>query len=330
MPKIVRFEHTGGPEVLKLFEEPLATPGKGEVRLRVEALGLNRAEAMFRAGVYLEAANLPSRLGYEAAGVVDAVGPGVTNVKVGDRVSTIPAFGLGSYGVYGESAVVPAMAVASYPETFSPEQGAAIWMKFITAWMGLVDKGQLRKGQVALITAASSSVGLAAIQIAKATGATAIAVTRRAAKKPRLLQAGADHVVITEQEDLAKRVAEITGGNGAHVIFDPISGPFVETLAQAAAHGGKLIVYGLLDMRPTPYPLFAAFQKSIWMHAFVLFEYTTNPALLEPAKRYVHDGLKSGALKPIIDPRPFRLDQIADAHRYLESNEQFGKIVVKV
>lgn len=330
MPKIVRFHKTGGPEVLTIAEEPLATPGQGEVRLRVQALGLNRAEAMFRSGVYLEAAALPSRLGYEAAGVVDAVGPGVTNVKVGDRVSTIPAFNLSAHGVYGESAVVPALAVAAYPGNFTPEQGAAIWMQYITAWMGLIDKGQLTAGKVALITAASSSVGLAAIQIARAAGAMAIAVTRKAAKKARLLHAGADEVVVTEQEDLPKRVAEITGGKGADVIFDPVSGPFVETLAQTAAHGGKLIVYGLLDMRPTPYPLFAAFQKSLWMHAFALFEYTTNPQMLEAAKRYVLAGLQSGALKPVIDPKPFRLDQIAEAHRYLESNEQFGKIVVKV
>jgi NADPH:quinone reductase-like Zn-dependent oxidoreductase len=330
MPRIIRFAATGGPEVLKIVEEPLAAPKQGEVRLRVQALGLNRAEAMFRSGVYLEAANMPSRIGYEAAGVVDAVGPGVTNVKVGEHVSTIPAFGLSSYGVYGESAVVPAAAVAAYPESFTPEQGTAIWMKYITAWIGLIEKGQLRKGQAALITAASSSVGLAAIQIAKATGAVAIAVTRKEAKKAKLLQAGADHVVVTEQEDLPKRVAEITGGQGANVIFDPISGPFVETLAQAGAHGAKLIIYGLLDMRPTPFPLFAAFQKSLWMHAFALFEYTTNPVLLEPAKRYVYEGLKSGALKPVLDPKSFKLDQIVEAHRYLESNEQFGKIVVKV
>jgi len=330
MPRIVRFHQTGGPEVLKIADEPLVQPKQGEVRLRVQALGLNRAEAMYRAGVYLEVPQLPSRLGYEAAGVIDAIGPGVSNVKIGDSVSTIPAFSLGKYGVYGESAVVPAAAVATYPESLTPEQGAALWMQFMTAWIGLVLRGQLEKGQIALITAASSSVGLAAIQIAKATGATAIAVTRNSSKRARLLEAGADHVVVTEQEELPARVAEISGGNGANVIFDSVSGPYVETLAQAAAHGATLIVYGLLDMRPTPFPLFAAFQKSLWMHAYALFECTTNPATVERGKRYIYDGLKSGHLKPILDPKAFTLDQIADAHRYLESNEQFGKIIVKV
>jgi NADPH:quinone reductase-like Zn-dependent oxidoreductase len=330
MPKIVRFHQTGGPEVLKIADEPLVQPKQGEVRLRVQALGLNRAEAMFRAGLYLETAQLPSRLGYEAAGIVDAVGPGVSGIKVGDRVSTIPAFGLTEHGVYGESAVVPAMAVASYPVSLSPEQGAAIWMQYMTAWIGLIERGQLQKGQVALITAASSSVGLAAIQVARSLGATPIAVTRRSDKKARLLQAGADHAIASEEEDLPQRVAAITGGKGANVIFDPVSGPYVETLAQAAAQGGKIIIYGLLDMRPTPFPLFPAFEKSLWMHAFALFECTMNPTTQERGKRFIYDGLQSGALKPILDSSAFTLDQIVEAHRHLESNRQFGKIVVRV
>ena len=330
MPRIVRFHQTGGPDVLKIVEEPLVPPKEGEVRLRVHALGLNRAEAMFRSGAYLEVAQLPSRLGYEAAGVVDAIGPGVSSVKIGDRVSTIPAFGLSAHGVYGESAVVPAIAVAPYPEHFTPEQGCAVWMQYMTVWIGLLERGRLQKGQTVLITAASSSVGLAAIQIAKATGATTIAVTRKAAKKTRLLEAGADHVVVTDQEELPARVAAVSDGKGANLIFDSVSGPYVETLAQAAAHGATLIIYGLLDMRPTPFPLFPAFQKSLWMHAYALFECTTNPATLERGKRYIYEGLKSGALNPILDRKVFTLDQIADAHRYMESNEQFGKIVVKV
>ena len=330
MPRIVRFHRTGGPEVLKIAEEPLVQPKEGEVRLRVQALGLNRAEAMFRSGAYLEVPQLPSRLGYEAAGVVDAIGPGVSSVKIGDRVSTIPAFGLSAHGVYGESAVVPALAVARYPEHFSPEQGSAVWMQFLTAWIGLIERGKLERGQTALITAASSSVGLAAMQIAKATGALTIAATRKEDKRARILDAGADHVVVTEQEDLPARVAALTDGRGANLIFDPVSGPYVETLAQAAAHGATLIIYGLLDMRPTPFPLFPAFQKSLWMHAYVLFECTTNPATLERGKRYVYEGLRSGALKPILDPKGFTLDQIVEAHRYMESNDQFGKIVVTV
>ena len=115
MPKIVRFHATGEADVLKLEDLPLAEPGDGEVRLKVKAIGLNRAEVMFRRGQYLENPEFPSRLGYEAAGIVDAVGPGAGDVRIGDRVSTIPSFAMGKYGVYGESAIVPAYAVAAYP-----------------------------------------------------------------------------------------------------------------------------------------------------------------------------------------------------------------------
>lgn len=122
MPKIVRFYETGEADVLRIEEELPAEPGKGEVRLKVEAIGINRAEVMFRRGQYLENPELPSRIGYEAAGVVDGVGPEVDSAHVGDRVSTIPSFSMGQYGVYGESAIVPAYAVAAYPGNLSEKR----------------------------------------------------------------------------------------------------------------------------------------------------------------------------------------------------------------
>jgi NADPH:quinone reductase-like Zn-dependent oxidoreductase len=330
MPKIVRFAKTGGPDVLEIRDEPAQFPKAGEIRLKVEALGLNRAESMFRAGAYLETPTLPSRLGYEAAGVIDAVGPGVTDLKVGDRVSAIPAFGLSQYGVYGESAIVPAFAAAPYPASFTPEQGAAIWMQYITAWAGLIERGGLARGQAALITAASSSVGLAAIQIARAEGAIAMAATRKPDKKEKLLKAGAHHVIVTEDENLPERVKAITGGKGADVILDPVAGPYVETLAEAAAYEARFLIYGLLDPRPTPFPIIPAFQKCFTMRAFTLFEFTTRPPLLEKAKSYVSRGLEAGTLVPVIDKEIFSLERISDAHRYMESNVQFGKIIVRI
>lgn len=330
MPKVVRFHEAGGPDVLKIETVATPQPGQGEVRIKVAAIGLNRAECMFRAGQYLEAPKFPATNGYEAAGVVDAIGPGVSGLNVGDKVSTIPAFGLTQYGMYGEEVLAPAHAVAVYPANLTPEQGTAIWMQYITAWTGLIELGKLEASQTALITAGSSSVALAAMQIAKAAGATAILTTRKSDKKQQILSAGADHVIVSEEEDLPKRVMEITSGKGANVIFDPVSGPYVETLAQAAARNAKLFVYGLLDARPTPFPLYASFQKGIWMRALTLFEVTPDPAALSRAKQYIYQGLASGALNPILDARKFSLDQIVDAHRYMESNQQFGKIVVKV
>ena len=258
MTKIVRFHETGGAEVLKLEDLPLAEPEKGEVRLKVEAIGLNRAEIMFRKGQYLETPQLPSRLGYEAAGIIDAVGPDVTDFQIGDRVSTIPSFPMGQYGVYGESAIVPTYAAAHYPEILSAVEGAAIWMQYMTAYGALIQYGNIQKNDQVLITAASSSVGLAAIQIVKAAGGVAIATTRGADKKTFLLEAGADHVIVTDEEDLVERGMSLTAGKGVRVVFDPVAGPLLEQLAAVAAPGGIIFEYGALAPHPTPFPLFPA------------------------------------------------------------------------
>jgi len=329
MPKIVRFHETGGAEVLRIEEMPLAEPREGEVRLKVEAIGLNRAEVMFRQGQYLEAPRLPSRLGYEAAGIVDAVGSGVVGIKVGDRVSTIPSFSIGAYGVYGESAVVPAYAAVPYPATLSPVEGAAIWMQYLTAFGALIEFGRLHKGASVLITAASSSVGLAAIQVARAAGATAIAATRGSGKKPFLAAAGADHVIATGEEDLVAGVMARTAGKGVDMVFDPVGGPSLAVLADAAASGATIFEYGALSPEPTPFPLFAALGKGLTVRGYTLFEIVREPELIARGRQFVYNGLESGALKPVID-RTFPLEEIVAAHRYMESNQQKGKIVVTV
>jgi len=329
MPKIVRFHETGDADVLRLEDMPPTEPGKGEVRLKVEAIGLNRAEVLYRQGMYLEAPELPSRIGYEAAGVVDAVGEGVEGLKVGDRVSTIPSFSMGKYGVYGESAVVPAFAAAPYPDTLSAVEAAAIWMPYMTAYGALIALGKLQPEQTVLITAASSSVGLAAIQIVKSVGALAVATTRGPDKKNFLLEAGADHVIVTDEEDMAEQMKTIGTGKGANLVFDPVAGPFLEKLAQAAAPGATIFEYGSLSMAPTPYPLFDALGKGLSVRGYVLFEIVQKPDLLAAGKQFVTAGLTSGALKPVVD-RTFPLDKIVEAHRYMESNQQKGKIVVTV
>jgi NADPH2:quinone reductase len=329
MPKIVRFHATGDAEVLKVEDLPLTEPGNGEVRLKVEAIGLNRAEVMYRRGQYLETPELPSRLGYEAAGTIDAVGAGVSGLHVGDRVSTIPSFSMGRYGVYGESAIIPAYAAAPYPDTLTAVEGAGIWMQYLTAFGALIEYGQINAQETVLITAASSSVGLAAIQITKATGASAIATTRGADKKQFLLDAGADHVIVTDDEDLAERVMTLTSGTGASVVFDPVAGPMLEMLAASAAPGATIFEYGALASAPTPFPLFTALAKGLTIRGYTLFEIVKDPEKLARGKRYIREGIQSGKLKPVID-RTFSLGAIVEAHRYMESNRQRGKIVVTV
>jgi NADPH2:quinone reductase len=330
MARIVRFHKTGGPEVLQVEEVAPSPPGKGEVRIAVKAIGLNRAESLFRQGMYLEAPILPSRLGYEAAGTIETIGAGVTRFKVGDRVSTLPAFSMGKYGVYGDSVVVPSDAVSSLPGNLSFEEGASIWMAYLTAYGALIEHGGLRKGQHVLITAATSSVGHSAIQIVRAAGGVSIATTRKPEKTRVLLQGGADHVIVTDKQDLAARVIEITEGRGADLVFDAVAGPSMEALAAAAAREATIFVYGLLSMEATPFPLIVAMQKGLNLRGYTLFEIVSVPERMERARKYILDGLKSGALWPVIDRIFHPLESIVEAHRYMESNLQNGKIVVTV
>src|SRR6516165_4964243 len=209
MARIVRFHKTGGPEVLQIENVEVPPPGKGEVQISVKALGLNRAESMFRRGQYLEDPKLPARLGYEAAGTVAAVGPDVKGFKIGDAVSTIPAFSLNQYGLYGDLANAPAYAVAHHPASLSFVEAAAAWMQYLTAYGALIDIGKLAKGHTLLIHAASSSVGLAAIQIANKVGAVPIALSRGQSKRKALLDAGAAQVIAAEEQDLVKEVLQI-------------------------------------------------------------------------------------------------------------------------
>ena len=327
--RVVRFHDVGDADVLQLDEVIEREPRSGEVRIRVEAIGLNRAEVMFRRGEYLEDPNFPSRIGYEAAGTVEAVSDDVEHVQVGDRVSTIPSFSMGEYGVYGETAVVPAYAIASYPDNLTAEQGAAIWMQYITAYGALIHYGKLQAEQTVLITAASSSVGLAAIQIAKSVGARVIATTRGSNKRPFLLDAGADYVVVTDEQDLEESVDAITSENGVNIIFDPVVGPMLESLANVAAYGATIFVYGALSGSSANFPLYAALAKGLSIRGYTLFEIVRSPKLLAQAKQFVFDGLAAGDFIPFID-RTFTLDQIVAAHEYMESNRQIGKIVVTV
>ena len=327
--KIVQFHKVGGPEVLQIEELPLPEPGKGEVRLRVEAIGLNRAEVMFRQGKYLSEPKLPSKLGYEASGTVEAVGEGVDSKLVGKKFSTVPCFNVTEYGVYGEVAIVPEFALAKYPEKLSAAEATSIWMQYLTAYGALIFHGKVKKGDFVLITAASSSVGIAAIEIAKAEGAISIATTRTEKKKGDLIKAGADHVIVTDTENLQERVKEITGGKGCRLIFDPIGGKGVDALADVAAYRGIIYEYGALATEPTPFPLFTALSKGLTIQGYTLFEVVGDAETRRVAEKYVFDHIEKGDFKPLVD-KTFPLSQIVEAHRYMESNQQIGKIVVSV
>ncbi|MER8394182.1 zinc-dependent alcohol dehydrogenase family protein [Mesorhizobium sp. M0045] len=329
MARVVRFHELGGPEVLRIENVDMPAPGRGEVQIRVKALGLNRAEALLRSGRYIQTAPLPSGLGLEAAGIVEVVGQGVSGFAPGDAVSIVPPLSMVRWPAYGEIATYPAELVVKHPPALSWEEAAAAWMQYLTAYGALIDIAQLGRDDFVVITAASSSVGLAAIQIANLVGATPIAVTRTSAKKRALVAFGAAHVIASAEEDLEARLKQIAGPDGVRVVFDAVGGPIFEPLTAVMAAGGILIEYGGLSLDPTPFPLPAVLAKTLTLRGYLMHEIVRDPVRLQAAKAFILDGLSSGSLKPAI-ARTFPFDQIVEAHRYLEANEQFGKIVVTV
>jgi NADPH:quinone reductase-like Zn-dependent oxidoreductase len=329
MSRTIKFAQAGGPEVLEFIETQVPAPGPREVRIEVKAIGINRAESMWRNDKYIEPVKFPAGLGYEAAGIVDAVGKDVTEIAVGDAVSTIPAFSLNQYFTYGEVILVPDHAVVKHPRSLSFVEAASVWMMFITAYGALIQDAKVTKGDFVLIPAASSSVGLAAIQIANYAGATPIALTRTSDKKKRLHEAGAAHVIATQEQDMVAEVMRVTNGNGARVAFDPVGGADFPRLISALADQGIVYLYGALSEVDTPLPVLEMIRKMPTVKGYSIRLVTGDQTRRKVAVEYVSKGLASGALKPVID-RTFTFDEMADAHRYLEQNGQFGKIVVTV
>ncbi|WP_417548993.1 zinc-dependent alcohol dehydrogenase family protein [Methylophaga sp.] len=327
MSKVARFHQTGGPEVLKLDSIELSPPQADEVLLKINSIGLNRAEVMFRSGQYLETPTLPARLGYEASGIIEQVGSNVSQFNVGDKVNVIPSFSMNQYGTYAEKAVLPVHAIVKQPANISDNEAAAVWMQYLTAWGALVDIGELAEGQTVLISAASSSVGLAAIQVANQVGATPVAITRTAEKKGLLLKHGAKHVIVSESQQIAEQVMLITGGKGADMVFDPVAGPVLNKLADACGQFAQIFVYGALSTENTMFPLFAALAKGLSFRGYTLFEITQDAKRLQRGVEFIDKGLTAGHLKPII-AKTFSLDDIVAAHQYMESNQQIGKIIV--
>lgn len=337
MVKIVQFTKFGGPEVLQLNEMNLGQPAAGEVKLAIKAIGLNRAETMLRENRYIVTPELPSGLGYDASAEVIEVGPDINNISVGDRIITIPAFSQSKNGVYGEEAIVPENACWPWPEGLSAEEAACIGTNYTTVYFGLKNVGWLNSGDTILLTAATGGVGFAAIEIAKEMNATVIATTRKRSKVQALLDAGADHVVVTGEEDLVSRVQEITDGVGVQVVFDAIAGAMIPQLFECLGQGGRCVIYGIVDPSSPQIDIMPFMVKglSLLSHAVVYFTgypdmgLPQNVEAINEAKEFLLPRLADGRLKPKIS-EIFKLEEVAEAHRALESNNQVGKIVLTV
>lgn len=327
--RIVQFSRFGGPEVLEFVEVETPTPGDDEVLVRVKALGLNRAEALSRRNEYIIEAELPAKLGTEAAGVVEAVGRNITHVRIGDAVNIVPAFFMGHYAIYGEAVAVAGQAVVKQPPSLSFEEGASLWTMFLTPYGALIEDAKIQPGEAVLITAASSSTGIGAIQLANMVGAIPIAITRTSAKRQQLLDAGARHVVAFEEADLVGDIMAFTDGKGARVAFDPVGGELLPKLIGAMPWKGTIYSYGWLAGDTITIPIREQLSHMLAIKGWAILDTLFDAERLAAAVEFITRGLGEGKLAPSID-RVFAFDDIVEAHRYLETGDQVGKLVVKV
>lgn len=329
MAVILQFDRFGGPEVLEFRDVALPDPGPGEVRYRVEAFALNRGDLFWLADSYYNSPVLPARLGQEAYGVVDAVGPGVTGFAPGDRVCSLVQED-GRYGVNGSFAVTPARYLVHWSGGDRPEDGCAMWSQALTAYYALVELAGVGPGQTVLVTAGSSTAGNGAIQMAKLLGARVIATSRTLVKRDFLLALGADAVVATDAEDLAARVRAETGGRGADVVFDTVAGPMLARVVEALAPGARVYIVGALSndlgLSGSILPLVRA---AATITGYSIFTYNRDDAMLARAKAFIGAAIADGRLRPVID-RIFPFAEAVAAYAYLASGEQRGKIVVRV
>lgn len=332
MAKVIHVAGLGGPEHLSIADVDVRQPRAGEVRFKVEAFALNRADILYITGEHYTELKLPSRVGSEAAGVIDAVGEGVTRFKVGDKVSSVPFYSQESdwHGVQGEFAIVPEQFLAPWPEGLPATEACSLWMQYLTAYYALLTVGGLSAGKNALITAAASSAGVGAIQTAKAIGATVIATTRSANKIEFLKKVGADHVIVTRTgDDFAPVIRKLTGGKGVDVVFDPISGDFLKDYMGGLNWGAKVIIYGMLEGLDINIPILPSIRSKASVHPYSMFNHTISPDELRDGIDFVMENIRSGKFHPEID-RVFPFAETIAAYQHMQGNSQCGKIVVAV
>lgn len=319
--KAIIVREFGGPEVLRVEETTVPTPGPGEALVRVEAIGVNFIDVYYRKGLYRS--NLPFTPGAEGAGVVEAVGPGVETVQVGMRVAW--AMGLGAYGEYtvqGADRLVPV------PEGISARQAAASLLQGMTAHYLVQSTYQLKEGDRCLVHAAAGGVGLLLIQMAKMRGATVYGTVSTEAKAELAREAGADHVILYTEEDFVERVADLTGGRGVHVVYDSVGASTFEKSLDCLRPRGMLVLYGQSSGPVPPFdPQMLNAKGSLYVTRPSLSHYTLSRDELLSRAADLFAWLRDGTLRLHID-REWPLNQAATAHKLLEGRETTGKLLL--
>jgi NADPH:quinone reductase-like Zn-dependent oxidoreductase len=336
MSRIIRFHQFGEADVLRIEERTCPTPGAGEVLVKTEAIGVSWIDVLWRQNLASTPAQLPAGLGHEIAGVVTALGEGVNDLAIGDKVASFPGHSINRFPGYAEDVVLPRQSLVRYPSILTPQQAAVHYLPSMVGWFGFTELARLKPGESVLITAASQCWGPYIVQIGKALGAQVIAATAHPGDKDYLRQLGADHVVLTEEQDLVSRVLKLTDGRGVDIVMDALGGPQMCLLGDVLAPRGRLVLFGLQGGNETPFPACAAFQKNIQFFVHCIGNFTGKEELLIPqdtaavarAVQAINQFTSDGLLLPQID-QVFRFDQVVQAHQRMETCPS-GRVVLQL
>jgi NADPH2:quinone reductase len=322
MAKAVRIHETGGPEVLRWEDVEVGEPGEGQARVRHTAVGVNFLDTYHRSGLY--PLPLPSGLGSEAAGVVEAVGPGVKVVRPGDRV----AYAGGAPGSYALARVLPASILVPIPDGVADQTAAAVMLKGMTSQYLIRRTYQVKAGETVLFHAAAGGVGLIACQWLNALGATVIGTVGSEEKAAVARAHGCDHVVVSTREDIAKRVREITGGTGVAVVYDSVGKDTFLASLDCLKPLGLLVSFGNTSGKVSPFDIGVLAQKgSLYVTRPTLATYTATRADLEATAKDVFDVLRDGKVKVEVR-HTYLLANAEQVHRDLEGRRTVGSIVM--
>ena len=313
----------GAPENLTVEELSDPKPAAGQVIIQVAAAGLNFADSLIIKGKYQERPEPPFVPGFEAAGTILAVGPGVSGLKLGDRVLAVP-----DWGAFAERLAVPAEHVFLLPDEMDFETAAGFPITYGTAHGALVWQGRLNAGETLLVHGAAGGTGLAAVEVGKALGAEVIATAGGADKLAVARDHGADHLIDYRSEDIRERVKALTGGGGADVVFDPVGGDVFDASLRSIAWGGRLIVIGFAGGRVQQIPANHLLVKNVAALGLYWGSYKKQaPALLKEEFHDLFGWFRAGQLKPHVS-HLFALSQASEALRFLLDRKSTGKVVL--
>ncbi len=330
--RVLILTSSGSSPSFELQETPLETPLEDQVRVRITSIGLNRADLLFQQERYFEKPTPNCRIGFEGAGIVEAAGP-QAQFKIGDRVALCPMLiEASTQGCMADHALFKSAQLIDSPASLPDAITGAVWMSYLTAWGGMIDAGGLRPNETVLITAASSSVGTASIQVALAQGAEVIATTTSQEKVDALKAQGAHHVLLQPREeesfDHFSEQIELIAPNGLDLSFDAVAGPISKVLVKNAKRGGRMVIHGLLDRRPMNIHAGVLMKRLLTLQGYTLDATLANAALKAKAVSYISQGFEDGSFSPVIAAN-YRLNQYQEAFDALALNSHIGKIVLQ-